>query len=338
MSCSINDGRYAWFLNAVSAVTRFFTDLDVSASMRYELSSPVTLTGDFEIEIDFATTSASTIIMIGDSTSTVSWIALISGIIRAKIGGTSIDSVLTFNDGKLHTARVVRVGSAITVYVDGVSVASGTDSDPATFNQIGTYINGIYFDGILANLKITDGTTLVADMPLDEDFATTTTANNLANPSNNATAININESELFTFTDDGWLGVELVTNGDFATDSDWTKGVGWTIDTGAGTANGDGTGSNTALVNVDTNLVITGREYITMFDITSYTSGRVNIRIKGDGSGGQGTSRTAAGAYSEVLTAGGNSQDIRFQSSSNPEEFNGSIDNVSVKRLLEVAP
>ena len=33
-------------------------------------------------------------------------------------------------------------------------------------------------------------------------------------------------------------GAELVTNGDFATDSDWTKGTGWTIS--GGIANCDG--------------------------------------------------------------------------------------------------
>ena len=36
-----------------------------------------------------------------------------------------------------------------------------------------------------------------------------------------------------------WIGVELVVNGDFATDSDWDKGVGWSIS--GGFANIDGT-------------------------------------------------------------------------------------------------
>ena len=33
-------------------------------------------------------------------------------------------------------------------------------------------------------------------------------------------------------------GPELVTNGDFATDSDWSKGTGWTISGGTASFNG----------------------------------------------------------------------------------------------------
>ena len=42
------------------------------------------------------------------------------------------------------------------------------------------------------------------------------------------------------------LGSELVTNGDFATDSDWTKGTGWGIS--GGTANCDGTQTSNSLI------------------------------------------------------------------------------------------
>ena len=34
------------------------------------------------------------------------------------------------------------------------------------------------------------------------------------------------------------LGSELITNGDFAADSDWVKGTGWSISGGVGVANG----------------------------------------------------------------------------------------------------
>ncbi len=48
------------------------------------------------------------------------------------------------------------------------------------------------------------------------------------------TAVNITsaDAEQFTQIDAGWLGAELVTNGGFDTDTGWTKGAGWTISGG----------------------------------------------------------------------------------------------------------
>ena len=43
-------------------------------------------------------------------------------------------------------------------------------------------------------------------------------------------------------------GVELITNGNFDTDSDWIKGAGWSIS--GGTANCDGTTSDTIRQNI----------------------------------------------------------------------------------------
>ena len=35
--------------------------------------------------------------------------------------------------------------------------------------------------------------------------------------------------DTYTLINGNWVGSELITNGDFATDSDWTKGAGWSI-------------------------------------------------------------------------------------------------------------
>ena len=49
-------------------------------------------------------------------------------------------------------------------------------------------------------------------------------------------------------------GAELVTNGDFATDSDWTKGTGWSISGGkaiyTGTANASLNQSNALILSL----------------------------------------------------------------------------------------
>ena len=133
-----------------------------------------------------------------------------------------------------------------------------------------------------------------------------------------------------------WLGSELVVNGNFATDSDWTKGTGWSI--AAGIASCDGSTNNVELINQPADLgVQTGSIYKTSFEVLNYTSGNVQIRVKGDGSGGRGLARDEDGIYIENLTASANSNDVRFTASA-ASSFDASIDNVSVKRLIEVAP
>ena len=64
-------------------------------------------------------------------------------------------------------------------------------------------------------------------------------------------------------------GAELVTNGDFATDSNWTKGTGWTISSGS--ANCDGLTAGATLIQLS--ILEVGKRYKLTFDIINYTSG-----------------------------------------------------------------
>jgi hypothetical protein len=64
------------------------------------------------------------------------------------------------------------------------------------------------------------------------------------------------------------LGSELVTNGTFDTDSNWTKGSGWTISGGKANRSGE---SGNSFISQDIN-VISGRNYIVKYDRT-YVSG-----------------------------------------------------------------
>ncbi len=61
---------------------------------------------------------------------------------------------------------------------------------------------------------------------------------------------------------------ELVVNGDFATDSDWTKGTGWTIS--GGTANCNGTINQSLL---QTNVFTIGKKYKINFTISNVVGG-----------------------------------------------------------------
>jgi len=119
------------------------------------------------------------------------------------------------------------------------------------------------------------------------------------------------------------LGSELVTNGDFATDTDWTKGTGWTIS--GGTANANTTGS---FVNLTQNNVFeNGKTYKTSFTITNYTQGEIRLTQAGiDISGSQ----NSLGTYETTFTS--SSADARCIMQG-INSFIGSIENVSVKEV-----
>ena len=115
-----------------------------------------------------------------------------------------------------------------------------------------------------------------------------------------------------------------VQNGDFTTDTLWTKGTGWTIS--AGTASCDGTqAGDSDLTQASADLVaplINCVEYEVTFTVSGYTAGNITPRVGGT----LGTARNANGTYTETIAAGAGA-DIDFRGDVN---FNGSIDNVSV--------
>jgi hypothetical protein len=91
------------------------------------------------------------------------------------------------------------------------------------------------------------------------------------------------------------IGEEEVTNGDFATDSNWNKNSNWTIS--GGTANCDGTNSND--LNQAQNIGVIGKSYKITFTITAISQGSVAVRI---GSGAT-AYYTSVGTHSEIVTA-----------------------------------
>tara|TARA_R110000764_G_scaffold40882_7_gene91485 strand:- start:144 stop:1805 length:1662 start_codon:yes stop_codon:yes gene_type:complete len=122
-----------------------------------------------------------------------------------------------------------------------------------------------------------------------------------------------------------WVGNELVTNGDFATDSDWNKQTGWTI--GSGVASSDGT----ANANISQfSVVEAGKVYLASIAITDYTSGSIDINI------GDSTRQGAFGTVdTHTVVVIAESAEAVFYQSNLSSGFIGSIDNVTVKRILE---
>src|SRR3990167_9490828 len=71
------------------------------------------------------------------------------------------------------------------------------------------------------------------------------------------------------------IGMEMVTNGAFAADTDWTKGANWSIAAGVATA-----------ANADADLsqlgsYQTGRNYVVTFTVSSYTDGTITPKVGG---------------------------------------------------------
>ena len=121
------------------------------------------------------------------------------------------------------------------------------------------------------------------------------------------------------------LGSELVTNGDFATDSDWVEGTGWTIS--GGTANQDG--SNGILR--QSNVVSTNTKVKITFNLSNYGgSGNLSVKFAPNQ---YPITLNGNGSYI-VFTDGTNSTngDLQIITSSG---FVGSIDNVSVKEVID---
>ena len=120
-------------------------------------------------------------------------------------------------------------------------------------------------------------------------------------------------------------GSELVTNGDFATDSDWTLTSGWSISNGKLIAN------NATSIAYQGISAQPNKSYKVTYTISDYTSGNVKFQFLGGSNSG--TLRTAVGTYTEYIkldaSANGNFAFSRTQN------FIGSIDNVSVKEVAQ---
>ena len=125
------------------------------------------------------------------------------------------------------------------------------------------------------------------------------------------------------------LGDELVTNGDFATDSDWTKGTGWSISDGS--ANCDGTQTSPTNL-IQNNLSLgTGKILKITFQLKDHQAGSL-IYVNLTGTGTLDFENIDANgtyvAYSGLSTG---DNFITFRADA---DFIGSIDNISVKEML----
>ena len=114
---------------------------------------------------------------------------------------------------------------------------------------------------------------------------------------------------------------ELVTNGDFATDSNWSKGTGWNIANGSANANlsFDNLGQSGFTFIIEKNYKVT-------YEVKNYVNGNIRFQFTG-GATLNGTTRNSNGIYTQYVKATANHTNFRFRGTN----FTGSIDNVSIK-------
>ena len=123
----------------------------------------------------------------------------------------------------------------------------------------------------------------------------------------------------------GFFGSEKVTNGDYATDSDWTKGTGWTISGGKASQSG-GVGQLSQTIGLATGVAC--RIEITL----TITAGTIRIA---PGPSGVHADFSVSGTHSFNSSFGGSSTLFILGTSSS---FVGSISNVSIKEITGDQP
>lgn len=329
---------------------RYFLTFDPVLNSYAELDTAFQPSGDFEFEAQFS--AASSVeqgvfsFYTSDSTERLLLLVLSTGVLKiATDGYTASEGATNVADGKLHLARVTvtRSTGVINVYLNGsleyttthsntakiatsytVEVGSRKDSDAAT--------RGAFLDGYQANVKIIDATTPTNSRIFPLAVGAGTTENSTIN-TGSITINNIPEAnrELFTFDSAAqqWLGsIELVTNGTFDTDTDWTKGSNWAIANGVATSSG---ATDTGRDLWQYSILEAGRNYRVSVDIVDYTQGDLRFWTGTETY----TITTGLGSYvfNQVYTA----TSLNINSDNTAPYFQGSIDNVSVKRLLELS-
>jgi len=136
--------------------------------------------------------------------------------------------------------------------------------------------------------------------------------------SRNSAATRVNEQGLVE--DVQSLSSELVTNGNFATDSDWTKGTGWSISGGSANCDGTQTGGTSLYQSVFQQ----NKSYKITFSITSITAGGVGVVNS--------PKYTTTGTFTYYYNVTGTDSNLYVNANT---DFIGSIDNVSVKEVID---
>ena len=137
-------------------LSRYFVTLDPVLNSHYEMAAPITFAGDFEIEVEFSTTSTGSFgILVSDNDNVDNINVGVTGLMRLRFDNIIYEGTIIVSDGKLHKVNLTRNSGLVSLFVDGVSDINFSSSVNSTINTIGRWSN-FYFDGVIANAKFTD--------------------------------------------------------------------------------------------------------------------------------------------------------------------------------------
>jgi len=122
-----------------------------------------------------------------------------------------------------------------------------------------------------------------------------------------------------TFT--GAAGDTVAVNGGFATDTDWTKGTGWTIASGKASCDG----SQTDVSDLYQSVLVADTRYAISFTVSNYSQGKIRPQAGAT----NGTYVTSNGSYYEVLVC----TTTAVFSMEADADFIGSIDDVVIQPI-----
>jgi hypothetical protein len=323
------------------SISRYFTEQSAAAASRYSISSQVTASGDFEITVGFSTTNSTSVqSLFGSAGDFQCYAALnfqgVPGRLIFFIGGASATSSVVLNcyAGKLHTLKIIRISGAVSVYLDDVFVTSGTNSNDLVISQIGGNNFGRYFTGIISDVKITSAGIPLLDLPLGAPIPDSQIIPNNAYGNPGApefvTAVNLTSaaSANYSLISSAWIGDNLISDSAFDTGVPWNAGASWNVHDGvAEFYNADNVG--TGLLQNAANVIASGSRYRLSFDLILLQSA-VAYRLRTSAI----TDVASSGHYDIDMTAGVDNSYVGFVARVGAQ---GILDNVTVKRILEVA-
>jgi len=315
----------------IEAQSRYFNFFD-GVQEYVQLAQPVTLSGDFEIEFDALSRSASAPNMVlgnsADNNNNGIFINANDVFARDSTGNTTFTDGDVFTSNILRHVRIVKIGTSVTIFVNGSQSGSGTSSAPFVLDLLCARKSIVEFvlDGIIANVRITDNGTLIHNWSINDN------SNVIADSvgSNNGTLVNPSGGwGLFDKQSDGdYLGQELVVNGGFDSPDNWTL-TDPTITISGGVAEFS---STPAFNNITQDIGFSyNTEYRTNINISQYSQGSIRIQLEGV----QGTNRVSDGTFQEDLITAASGATRLFIRNTTVSTIG--VDSISVKQLLRVA-